>query len=509
MILLYHKVHPIQRSEWWVTVDTFYRHMLDLQDRKVVYLADYDPTDASQVVITFDGVYHNVLEFAVPIMEKFGYPFELFVTGDYIGCDNSFDAPESLAEFASMDHLAEMVRRGGRIEWHTRTHPRVSLLTDLEQLRHELEVPPEVRAIDPQGCRWFAYPHGEFSAEAVALVRERFVGALSCVQGDNRDKYQWNRLTVKESTSVTTRSISVVVASYNYGHFLAEAIDSVLRQTRRADEILVSDDASDDNTLEIARFYQEQFPELISINRNEVNLGVVKHFNQAVEMTTGDYIAILGADNRFRCDYLERTCRLLDQHPQVAVAYTDFCLFGPRARMIFDECMRNDRGHVRFDKLFIVEFPNFDEAARARLAGGSNFIHGSSLFRRRAFDKVGGYQEQDGEPEDFGLFRRMIDTGWEAMRVPHPLLEYRQHSREQGNIRLSSFLELQYYKKKAARLEESVAARDQEIARMEQKLEKSVQKGRRAEEEVHRIKRSLAWTLSKPARMVEKLFRKQ
>jgi len=168
MILLYHKVHPVMKSEWWVTVDTFHRQMLDLQGRRVVFLDDYDPHDPSHAVITFDGIYRNVLEFAVPVMEKFGYPFELFVTGDYIGRDNAFDAPEPLAEFATLDELAAMVRRGGRIQWHTRSHPRVNQVLDLDQLRHELDVPNEVRALDPEGCRWFAYPHGEFSEEAVA-----------------------------------------------------------------------------------------------------------------------------------------------------------------------------------------------------------------------------------------------------------------------------------------------------------------------------------------------------
>lgn len=507
MILLYHKVHPTMKSEWWVTVDTFYRQMLDLQDKRVVYLDDYDPRDPSQAVITFDGVYKNVLEYAVPIMEKFGYPFELFVTGDYIGRDNAFDSPEPLADFASLEELAEMVRRGGRIQWHTRSHPRVNQVLDLDCLRHELEVPPEVGALDANGCRWFAYPHGEFSAEAVSLVRERFVGALSCIQGDDSDIYQWNRLTVKEPTKITTRRISVIIPSYNYGPFLAEAVESVLRQTRSVDEILISDDASTDNTFEIASHFQEQHPDLIRLNRNEKNLGIVDHFNRAVSLTSGDYITFLGADNRFRSDYIEHSCRALDRNPRAGVAYTDLCLFGSRASQVFSEFSRHFAGHVLLEKLFVVSFPDFDEAARQLLLSGRNFIHGSSLFRRRAFEEVGGYEKRDDGPEDFGLFRRMIAADWHAVRVAHPVLEYRQHSREQTNAALNSYLELQYYKKKSQRLQDSVTQRDEKLARLEKKIEKAEQKLKRAEDELRRIKRSVAWKLSKPARLVEGIFR--
>ena len=64
-------------------------------------------------MITFDGVYKNVLTYAAPILRDFGYPFELFVTSDYVGKDNSFDSPEPKADFASIKDLKELVACGG------------------------------------------------------------------------------------------------------------------------------------------------------------------------------------------------------------------------------------------------------------------------------------------------------------------------------------------------------------------------------------------------------------
>ena len=67
MILLYHKVYLESPTEWWVDSNDFWRQMYELQNYEVVNLADYDPNNPEHVVITFDGVYENVFQFALPV----------------------------------------------------------------------------------------------------------------------------------------------------------------------------------------------------------------------------------------------------------------------------------------------------------------------------------------------------------------------------------------------------------------------------------------------------------
>ena len=103
MILTYHKIFPEVKTKWWVTPDTFYRQMVDLKNKQVVYLDDYDPNNPNHAVITFDGIYQNMWEYAVPILKHFGYPFELFIIGKTIGGDNAFDSVEPLTQFADAE----------------------------------------------------------------------------------------------------------------------------------------------------------------------------------------------------------------------------------------------------------------------------------------------------------------------------------------------------------------------------------------------------------------------
>lgn len=452
MILMYHKIYPETPTPWWVSVDTFYKQMCEIQHKKVVYLDDYDPNNPDHVVITFDGVYENVYKFALPILKKFNYPFELFISGDHIGKTNDFDTidkrtgqptNEPAALFSNNTQLKKMIEGGGRLQWHTRSHPNLTLLSKKE-LETELTIPQKIKKEDAKGFSWFAYPHGEFNEQVVTETKKRFKGGLSVEQGNDNNIYYLNRFTITETTSLKKATIGVIIPSYNYGQFLPDAIESVLHQTRSVDKILILDDCSSDNTQEIATIYKKQHPKLIEYIRNNENLGIVANFNKGVNHIDTDYICLLGADNRFLSTYIEKTARILDENDSVAIAYTDFALFGPNASEMFSRMPLDRRGEIIENKIFKVHFPNFTKNAVKNL-NDINFMHGSSLFRKKAFIEVGGYIKTI-KAEDHNLFQRIVENGYKAKRVPEAILEYRQHSISQANTKLISLAELRFYK---------------------------------------------------------------
>lgn len=454
MILLYHKVALQTPTHWWVGADAFDRQMSDLQAYKVVHLDDYDPADPSHVVITFDGVYENVYHYALPILKKWGYPFELFVVGDHIGGDNAFDTVEPLADFASLEQLEEMARHGGRVQWHTRSHRRMDGLSAAD-LRDELEAPPAIAERFPKPhLDWFAYPHGDHKEPAVIdAVKQRFAGALSCVDGNDTDTYQLNRVIVVEETRFRRSTVAVIVACYNYRNFVAEAIESVLAQSIAPDEILVVDDCSTDGSDEVIARYADR----IRFVRNPSNLGIVANFNQAVKLTKSDYVLFLGADNRMRSDCVERYKAALDRSPDAAVAYCDMLIFGTRAKLLAESVSASQVGESALERwpIYLWSFPDPTPERIAGIAQG-NFIHGSSMYRRSAFNKAGGYR-QARVAEDHDLFMRMLRDGGQAVHVPHPLIEYRQHSPSQANTSLNLQLELEAQRAERRKSDELVS----------------------------------------------------
>jgi len=103
--------------------------------------------------------------------------------------------------------------------------------------------------------------------------------------------------------------VSIAITSYNYGSFLAECLDSCLAQTVRADEIVVVDDGSTDDTQRILQDYMARFPSVIGIH--QVNRGIVGATNTALTNCTGDVVLLLDADDILLPQRVEKVVRAL------------------------------------------------------------------------------------------------------------------------------------------------------------------------------------------------------
>lgn len=199
MILMYHKIDIITPTIWWVTPGTLRKHIMALRQFDFVYLDDYDPSSSSQVVLTFDDAYENAYRHAYPILRQERVPFEVFVIGGLLGLWNHFDDTEPLTRFATSEQLLEMADGGGRIQWHTNTHRELPGLS-VDQIEDELSPPHNLRSLFPgPHLRWFAYPWGLYDQRTVAMVRNKFSGAVSATAGEP-NRWQLNRVAVHENT---------------------------------------------------------------------------------------------------------------------------------------------------------------------------------------------------------------------------------------------------------------------------------------------------------------------
>jgi len=199
--------------------------------------------------------------------------------------------------------------------------------------------------------------------------------------------------------------ISVIIPAYNAELYIARAIESCLRQTEPADEIIVADDGSTDRTGEIAG----QFSDRVRIVRLKENCGLPVARNRAVEASTGDWLAFLDADDWFFPQKLQLQRRCIRENPDAVLVYSGF-----RLRFI--------DGSER-DGTFIS--PG-DLHWRLRYHGA--FHVGSVMLRRDAFDAVGGFNPSYRRCEDWDLWLRIANRFSTAAFavVPEPLVAYRQ-----------------------------------------------------------------------------------
>ena len=190
---------------------------------------------------------------------------------------------------------------------------------------------------------------------------------------------------------------SIIISNYNYGGYLAEAIESALEQSRAAGEIIVVDDGSTDHSVEVARRY----PVRLLAREHE---GAQRTMAAGIGVSTGDCFVHLSSDDRLAPNYLETTMPFLERDSAVGFVYTAVTRFGT-----------------------IHDFVPARRFTLARLLA-TNYVHGSSLIRRAAYEQSSGLAHMDlAVYEDWNLILDIVELGWRAARTNDTTLYYRQH----------------------------------------------------------------------------------
>jgi glycosyltransferase involved in cell wall biosynthesis len=147
--------------------------------------------------------------------------------------------------------------------------------------------------------------------------------------------------------------ISVYITSYNQRDYLQQAFESVLAQTRRPDEIVIVDDASQDGSQELITAYGQEWPELVVPVLRTRNGGVVAARNHALKHITGDLMSFVDGDDYWREDKLEHEVEALTQNRNVRWAYSIPVVVDSRGRCVRPMALNYDgvNGDILFEVL--------------------------------------------------------------------------------------------------------------------------------------------------------------
>ena len=202
--------------------------------------------------------------------------------------------------------------------------------------------------------------------------------------------------------------ISVIIPCYNHARYLGETIQSVLVQTHPADEIIIVDDGSKDDSAEVAVRYSDRYP-TVRLLRQE-NAGRSVAANYGLHESQGDFLVFLDADDRLMPDALAVGMEQLGAHPGAALA-SGHCVY------------------IDADGIPMETWPQplVTEAYYEHLLR-QNFIWnpGNVLFRRSAVEAVGGFNTKVRHSEDYDIYLRIARK---SPFICHNKIvaEYRQH----------------------------------------------------------------------------------
>jgi glycosyltransferase involved in cell wall biosynthesis len=193
-------------------------------------------------------------------------------------------------------------------------------------------------------------------------------------------------------------AVSVIIPCYNMGPYVHEALKSALVQTLQQIEVIIVNDGSTD---EFTRLLLDllDHPKVQIIHQDNNGLSAAR--NAGIRQARGRYICCLDADDRLRPPFLERAFAILEEQDDVGFVTSYYQTF--------------DDSH----DLFQYNHCNLPEMLV------KNQVMVSALFRREAWERIGGYCETLSGLQDWDFWIGILELGYRGMMIPDVLFEYR------------------------------------------------------------------------------------
>lgn len=192
--------------------------------------------------------------------------------------------------------------------------------------------------------------------------------------------------------------ISVCIPTYNNRDVIQKTLQSIINQTYKNIEIVIVDDCSLDETVDIIRSIDDA---RIVLHRNEQNLGMSGNWNRCVSLAKGEYIKFICADDILEPDCLEKEIAAFEGNEQIVMTICDSKMINEK-----DECVGT---FPRYPKKGIIDGYTL---ARKSLIESNHFgMPCAVMFKKSVFDKVGGFDSNYHYILDFDLWIRMATHG--------------------------------------------------------------------------------------------------
>lgn len=205
--------------------------------------------------------------------------------------------------------------------------------------------------------------------------------------------------------------LSVFLCNYNHAKYLCESLDSILEQSHKANEIIIIDDASTDNSVEILKAYAGRYPE-IRLICNKSNHGYIYNANIALQKCSGEYVIAVAADDVYLPGLFEKSLGLLLDNPTAGLCSS--------LSFTFDQEGKNRK---LFPSVVIKRRPSYippGEVESLLMKYGSWFMGNTTIYRREAIIGAGAYIEKLNALAD-GFISQVIALKHGVCYLPEPL----------------------------------------------------------------------------------------
>lgn len=180
--------------------------------------------------------------------------------------------------------------------------------------------------------------------------------------------------------------VSICIPNYNYGMYIGETIQSILNQIYTDFELIIVDDASTDNSMDVINSFHDK---RLKVHKNETNLGIAANWNKCLEYATGDYIAIFHSDDVYHREIIEYEVNIL--------ATEDVSIVGTRA--VTDITKLPKKIRLKYSVYEPLDFMKF-------LFSANTLVCPSVMMKKEVYDNIGRYRDDLFFVEDQEFYLR-------------------------------------------------------------------------------------------------------
>ncbi len=216
------------------------------------------------------------------------------------------------------------------------------------------------------------------------------------------------------------KKVSIILPVYNGAKYIAQSIESILAQTYKNLELIIVNDCSKDNTLEICNEYAKK-DSRIKVISNSTNLKLPNTLNVGFDEATGDYYTWTSDDNLFRINAIEAMVNTLQKNPNLVMVYSNYTIIDDGGRCIEDINLADPQNIVN-----------------------ANVCGACFLYTAEVAKKVGRYDANLFLAEDYDYWIRIYRYG--RMKHIHENLYYYRHHEDSLTETKKASIQEQTYK---------------------------------------------------------------
>nr|WP_315030740.1 glycosyltransferase family A protein [uncultured Chryseobacterium sp.] len=216
--------------------------------------------------------------------------------------------------------------------------------------------------------------------------------------------------------------VSIIVCSYNHEKYIKECLDSIIKQTYTNIQLIVADDASSDNSVQVYKSWLSTNNYSAITNFHEINTGVATVLNECIELAGGEYIKLIAADDYLHPECIEQSISKLESA-------------GEEYGMVFTNTFTVDdsstilRDYADYDALGDIDPHTF----RKELIKGNRIAALTVLLRSRALKETGLYDSRFIAEDYFRWLK--INEKYLIAYVPKKLTYYRLHEENISKVK--------------------------------------------------------------------------